>query len=119
MRQEPAVWKQESAASRQTAKAGNSKQEARSRRNLTPALAGGAWSFFHSALSRARPAGTGRVAGCSGPREGYDPAFGARPLKRIVQKNIQDPIALRMLKGEFKEKDHIKIDTQKEDFIFV
>ena len=33
-------------------------------------------------------------------KEGYDPAYGARPLKRLIQKKIQDPLALLMLKGE-------------------
>ncbi|MDD3375368.1 MAG: AAA family ATPase [Candidatus Omnitrophica bacterium] len=49
---------------------------------------------------------------------GYDIAFGARPLKRIVQKYIQDPIALKILKGEFKEKDSIFVDVDNKDFIF-
>ena len=51
-------------------------------------------------------------------QRGYDPVYGARPLKRIVQKSIQDPIALRMLKGDFKEKDHIQVDVQRGDFVF-
>src|SRR5207249_1708427 len=38
-------------------------------------------------------------------REGYDPTFGARPLKRTIQRLIQDPLALRLLEGEFKEGD--------------
>lgn len=49
---------------------------------------------------------------------GFDPAYGARPLKRVVQKNIQDPIALKMLKGEYKENDHIKVDVKAQDFVF-
>lgn len=49
---------------------------------------------------------------------GYDIAYGARPLKRIVQKNIQDPIALKILKGEFREKDCIIVDVDKNEFIF-
>ena len=36
-------------------------------------------------------------------RQGYDPVYGARPLKRVIQKLLQDPIALRMLQGELKE----------------
>ena len=49
---------------------------------------------------------------------GYDPAYGARPLRRVIQKNIQDPIAFRMLKGEFKEKDHIFVEANKGEFVF-
>ncbi|MCK5213942.1 MAG: ATP-dependent chaperone ClpB [Candidatus Omnitrophica bacterium] len=50
--------------------------------------------------------------------EGFDPAFGVRPLKRVIQKNIQDPIALKLLKGEIKEKDKIKVDIRQDHFIF-
>jgi ATP-dependent Clp protease ATP-binding subunit ClpB len=35
-------------------------------------------------------------------REGYDPAFGARPLKRALQREIIDPLAIRLLEGKFK-----------------
>jgi len=41
---------------------------------------------------------------------GYDPVYGARPLKRTIQKYIQDPLANKLLKGEFKEGDNISID---------
>ena len=41
---------------------------------------------------------------------GYDPEFGARPLKRAIQREIQDPLALKILAGEFMEGDTIKID---------
>ncbi len=51
--------------------------------------------------------------------KGFDSAYGARPLKRVIQKNIQDPIALKLLKGEFKEKDQIKVDSEKDIFIFM
>ena len=43
--------------------------------------------------------------------EGYDPAFGARPLKRTVQTLIQNPLAKEILKGSFAEGDTISIDT--------
>ena len=42
---------------------------------------------------------------------GYDPVYGARPLKRAIQKNIQDPLALKILQGEFKEGDRIIVDA--------
>lgn len=44
---------------------------------------------------------------------GYDPVYGARPLKRAIQKYVQDPISLRILSGEIKEKNRITIDVGK------
>ncbi len=43
-------------------------------------------------------------------KEGYDPAYGARPLKRLIQKKIQDTLALMILKGEIKEGDTVTVD---------
>ena len=43
--------------------------------------------------------------------EGFDPAFGARPLKRAIQKLIQDPLALKILDGEVLHGDHIVVDA--------
>ncbi len=43
---------------------------------------------------------------------GYDPTFGARPLKRVIQRELQDPLALRLLQGDFKEGDTIRVDYQ-------
>ena len=37
--------------------------------------------------------------------EGYDPAYGARPLKRAIQRRVLDPLAMRVLQGEFREGD--------------
>jgi ATP-dependent Clp protease ATP-binding subunit ClpB len=45
--------------------------------------------------------------------EGFDPAFGARPLKRALQKMIQDPLALKILDGEILHGDHVVIDGDK------
>ena len=42
---------------------------------------------------------------------GYDPVYGARPLKRTIQRLIQDPLAVRILGGEFNEGDRVKIDV--------
>jgi len=42
---------------------------------------------------------------------GYDPNFGARPLKRTIQRELQDPLALKILAGEFHEGDTIKVDA--------
>ena len=43
--------------------------------------------------------------------EGYDPAYGARPLKRTIQRAILDPLALRVLQGDFREGDTVRIDV--------
>ena len=42
--------------------------------------------------------------------QGYDPVYGARPLKRTIQRLIQDPLALKLLAGEFAEGDTVKVD---------
>ena len=44
-------------------------------------------------------------------REGYDPAYGARPLKRTIQRRILDPLALRVLEGDFVEGDTVVVDA--------
>jgi ATP-dependent Clp protease ATP-binding subunit ClpB len=50
-------------------------------------------------------------------RQGYDPVYGARPLKRTIQSLVQDPIALRLLQNEVKEDQTIQIDAQGEDLV--
>jgi ATP-dependent Clp protease ATP-binding subunit ClpB len=52
--------------------------------------------------------------------EGYDPAYGARPLKRVIQHRIENSLATRILKGEFGEGDTIRIDVDagRHDFTF-
>ena len=50
--------------------------------------------------------------------EGFDPAYGARPLKRTIQRRIQDPLAMKILEGEFQDGDHIKVDAQNGEFVF-
>jgi ATP-dependent Clp protease ATP-binding subunit ClpB len=42
--------------------------------------------------------------------EGYDPTYGARPLKRTIQRRILDPLAMKVLEGEFREGDTVRID---------
>ncbi|NQU11200.1 AAA family ATPase, partial [bacterium] len=44
-------------------------------------------------------------------REGYDPVYGARPLKRAIQKKILDPLSLAILAGRFKEGDTVTADV--------
>ncbi|MEI6083483.1 MAG: ATP-dependent chaperone ClpB [Verrucomicrobiota bacterium] len=51
-------------------------------------------------------------------REGYDPVFGARPLKRVIQKRVLDAVALELLAGKFKEGDRIKVDAVKDQLVF-
>jgi len=53
-------------------------------------------------------------------KEGYDPAYGARPLKRVIQKQIQDQLALKILEGRFKEGDTVtvEVDSRKGELVF-
>jgi ATP-dependent Clp protease ATP-binding subunit ClpB len=51
-------------------------------------------------------------------REGYDPVYGARPLKRLLQRRIQDPLALRILRGEFKEDDTVIVSVRDGELTF-
>ena len=52
-------------------------------------------------------------------QEGYDPAFGARPLKRAIQKLIADPLSLKLLSGDVQPGEHLQADVSKTgDFIF-
>ncbi|MFA9490441.1 MAG: ATP-dependent Clp protease ATP-binding subunit [Anaerolineales bacterium] len=48
-------------------------------------------------------------------QEGYDPAFGARPLKRALQKHVESPLSIRILQGEFGEGDRVIVDFAEED----
>ena len=43
--------------------------------------------------------------------EGYDPTYGARPLKRAIQREVLDPLARRVLQGEFREGDTVRVDA--------
>ena len=49
---------------------------------------------------------------------GYDPSYGARPLKRAIQRELQDPLALKILAGEFDEGDTIMVDRGPEGLTF-
>ncbi|MFP4384529.1 MAG: ATP-dependent chaperone ClpB [Spirochaetia bacterium] len=51
-------------------------------------------------------------------REGFDPAYGARPLKRTIQRLVQNPLAKKLLAGEYKEGDTIRITAGKEGLRF-
>ena len=49
--------------------------------------------------------------------QGYDPVFGARPLKRVIQQKVQNPLATEILKGEFEEGSVIRIDFRDDEFL--
>jgi ATP-dependent Clp protease ATP-binding subunit ClpB len=50
--------------------------------------------------------------------KGFDPIYGARPLKRVMQKELQDPLALKLLEGEFRDGDTIQVDFKDDKFVF-
>jgi ATP-dependent Clp protease ATP-binding subunit ClpB len=50
--------------------------------------------------------------------EGYDPAYGARPLKRVIQQRLQNALANEILAGNFAEGCKIHVDTQADGFVF-
>jgi ATP-dependent Clp protease ATP-binding subunit ClpB len=50
--------------------------------------------------------------------EGYDPAFGARPLKRTIQRRVLDPLAMRVLEGDLAEGDHVRVDAGDDGLTF-
>jgi ATP-dependent Clp protease ATP-binding subunit ClpB len=50
---------------------------------------------------------------------GWDPTYGARPLKRSIQRLLENPLALRLLEGDFAEGDTIRVDAQNGDLVFV
>ncbi len=49
---------------------------------------------------------------------GYDPTYGARPLKRVLQKKLIDRLALGLLKGDFREGDHVVVDAVDGELVF-
>lgn len=49
---------------------------------------------------------------------GYDPLFGARPLKRAIQQEIENPVAKLILAGKFGPKDVIPVDVENGKFVF-
>src|SRR4029450_130578 len=51
-------------------------------------------------------------------REGYDPTFGARPLKRPIQRLVPGPLALQLLEGEFKGGDTVTVDADGARVVF-
>jgi ATP-dependent Clp protease ATP-binding subunit ClpB len=51
-------------------------------------------------------------------REGFDPVYGARPLRRAIQKEIVQPLAVRLLAGDFHDGDHIRVDAHDGELVF-
>jgi ATP-dependent Clp protease ATP-binding subunit ClpB len=50
--------------------------------------------------------------------KGWDPAYGARPLKRVIQKSVQDPLAEQILAGQVKDGDRVVISAGKQGLTF-
>ncbi|HEX7513051.1 MAG TPA: AAA family ATPase, partial [Candidatus Methylomirabilis sp.] len=50
-------------------------------------------------------------------RAGFDPLYGARPLKRAIQRLVQDPLARRVLEGEFHEGDRVRVDVSGKEIV--
>jgi len=50
--------------------------------------------------------------------KGYDPAYGARPLKRVIQKNVQDPLAELILSGKIKDGEKVAVSANKQGITF-
>ncbi len=48
-------------------------------------------------------------------KKGYDPVFGARPLRRAIQRYIENPLSNKILQGDFKEGDHVIIEAKGDD----
>ena len=50
--------------------------------------------------------------------EGFDPVYGARPLKRVIQRDVLNPLSLKLLQGEFRDGDVIRVDVHEEGLVF-
>ncbi len=51
-------------------------------------------------------------------KEGFDPVFGARPLRRTIQRQVENPLSKRILQGDFKEGDRVQVDVGSDGFTF-
>ncbi|MFN2273949.1 MAG: ATP-dependent Clp protease ATP-binding subunit, partial [Anaerolineales bacterium] len=47
--------------------------------------------------------------------EGFDPDFGARPLKRALQRHVESPLSVKILQGEFEQGEHVQVDYNEEE----
>jgi ATP-dependent Clp protease ATP-binding subunit ClpB len=50
--------------------------------------------------------------------EGYDPVYGARPLKRVIQRDLLNPLSLKLLAGEFRDGDVVRVDVRESGLVF-
>ena len=50
---------------------------------------------------------------------GYDPAFGARPLRRALQKYIESPLSIKLLNGDFSEGGEVYVDVEEDKIVFL
>ncbi len=67
----------------------------------------------HGITFEATPAAVRSIA-----EEGYDPVYGARPLKRVIQQRIENPLAIRLLKEKTVEGLRVRVDLQREQYVF-
>ena len=53
------------------------------------------------------------------PKSGFDPAYGARPLKRAIQKRLENPLASEILSGRYQSGDVIRVEMKGKDVVFI
>ena len=51
-------------------------------------------------------------------KEGFDPVFGARPLRRAIQRHVENPLSKRILAGDFVSGDHVVVDAREDQISF-
>ena len=51
-------------------------------------------------------------------KDGYDPTYGARPLKRLIQQQIENPLAQKILSGEYAAGETVQVDVDNGRFVF-
>jgi len=51
-------------------------------------------------------------------KEGYDPVFGARPLRRVIERYVENPLSTKLLRGELKEGDTVRVDLGADGLTF-
>ena len=72
-------------------------------------------SFLLPSYAGAKPSRAATSAGLAAydllASEGYDPAFGARPLRRLLQRELENPLAVKLLAGELHEGDTVRVDV--------
>ena len=50
-------------------------------------------------------------------KAGFDPDYGARPLRRVIQRQVEDPLALKLLEGAYGEGDTVRLDVLDEELV--